>query len=215
MTRFKDSITNVRNKRFHKKVELGDNGTYGIDGIGSTSFQLDSGTVLHVEEILYVPSLKKNLLSVGVLEDKGYTVAFSKGKALMWPTNEGMSSSMEIGVKVGNVYRLLGNPIQALVHETMNPCELWHKRFGHLNYRALPSLPKMVTSLPSLSLVHDSLCNGCALGKNVKKTYSNSSRRSKGILDLVHSNLCGPMTVPSLSGCLYYVIFIDDYSLKT
>ena len=94
--------------------------------------------MLHVEEILYVPGLKKNLLFVGVLEDKGYTVAFSKGKAFMWPSNEGMSSTMEIGVKVGNVYRLLGNPIQGLVHETMNPCELWHRRFGHLCWTQHP-----------------------------------------------------------------------------
>ena len=111
MTRFKDSITNVKNKRFHTKVEMGDNGTYAIDGISSASFQLDSGTVFHVEEILYVPSLKKNLLSVGVLEDKGYTVAFSKGKAIIWPSNEDMSLAMEIRVKEGNVYKLLGNPI--------------------------------------------------------------------------------------------------------
>lgn len=133
----------------------------------------------------------------------------------MWPSNGDMSSAMEIGVKEGNVYRLLGKPIQALVHETMNPCELGHRRFGHLNYRALPNLPKMVTGMPSLNLVHDNVCKGCALGKNVKKPYSTNSRRSKRILDLVHSDLCGPMTTPSLGGCLYYLIFIDDYSRKT
>ena len=87
MTGFKDSITNVKKKRFHTKVELGDNGTYAIEGIGSTSFKLDPGWVLHLEEILYVPGLKKHLLSVGVLEKKGYIVAFSKGKAIMWPSN--------------------------------------------------------------------------------------------------------------------------------
>ena len=64
-------------------MELGDNGTYAIEGIGSTSFKLDSGWVLHLEEILYVPGLKKNLLSVGVLEEKGYILAFMKGKAIM------------------------------------------------------------------------------------------------------------------------------------
>jgi transposase InsO family protein len=36
-----------------------------------------------------------------------------------------------------------------------------------------------------------------------------------GILDLIHSNLCGPMTAPSMNGCLYYIIFIDDCSRKT
>ena len=97
----------------------------------------------------------------------------------------------------------------------MNPCELWHRRFGHLNYCALPSLPDMVIGMPPIKLVHDGVCKGCALSKNVMKPYSGSSRRSKGILDLIHSDLCGLMTAPSIIGCLYYVIFIDDYSRKT
>ena len=160
MTGFKDSISNVRKKRFHTKVELGDNGTYAIEGIGSTSLKLESGWSLHLEEVLYVPGLKKNLLSVGVLEDKGYTVAFTKGKAIMWPLGGDVSSAIEIGVKEGNVYRLTGNPIQAQVHVVMNPCELWHRRFGHLNYRALPSLPDMVTGMPPIKLVHDGVCIG-------------------------------------------------------
>ena len=68
MIGFKDSISNVRRKRFHTKVELGDNGTYAIEGIGSTSPKLESGWSLHLEEVLYVPGLKKNLLFVGVLK---------------------------------------------------------------------------------------------------------------------------------------------------
>ena len=55
MTRYKDSISNVQKKRFHTKVELGDNGTYAIEGIGSTSLKLESGWSLHLEEIMYVP----------------------------------------------------------------------------------------------------------------------------------------------------------------
>ena len=65
MTRFKDSISNVRRKRFHTKVELGDNDIYAIESIGSTSLKLESRWSLHLEEVLYVPGLKKNLLSVG------------------------------------------------------------------------------------------------------------------------------------------------------
>jgi transposase InsO family protein len=52
------------------------------------------------------------------------------------------------------------------------------------------------------------------LGKNIKKAFPSSDNRAHGILDLVHSDVCGPMSSPSLSGCLYYVIFIDDYSRK-
>jgi transposase InsO family protein len=53
------------------------------------------------------------------------------------------------------------------------------------------------------------------LARMPRGTFSSSDSKSKGILDLVHSNLCGSMTVASLSGYLYYVIFIDDYSRKT
>jgi transposase InsO family protein len=42
-----------------------------------------------------------------------------------------------------------------------------------------------------------------------------SDSRSKGILDLTHLYVCGPMTVSSMNGYLYYVLFIDDHSWKT
>jgi hypothetical protein len=85
--------------------------------------------------------------------------------------------------------------------------ELWHKRLAHLHYRALPALGKMVTCLLELRVEHDGICRGCSLGKNAKGSFPGSDNRSKGILDLVHSDLCGPMTMASLSGYLYYVIF--------
>ena len=69
--------------------------------------------------------------------------------------------------------------------------------------------------MPYLQVEHDGVCRGCALGKNAKSSFKSSDSRSKGILDLVHSDICGPMLVPSLSGYLYYVIFTDDFSRKT
>ena len=71
----------------------------------------------------------------------------------------------------------------------------------------------MVTGMPEFSLKHDDVCKGCALGKNTKKSFSISKNRSKEILDLIHYS--GPMPSPSLSGCLYYVLFIDDHSRKS
>jgi hypothetical protein len=59
------------------------------------------------------------------------------------------------------------------------------------------------------------VCKGCALGKNIKKAFPSSENRSKGILDLIHSDVCGPMPANSLGGSLYYVTFIDDFSRKT
>jgi hypothetical protein len=69
----------------------------------------------------------------------------------------------------------------------------------------------MVTSLPDMQAEHDRFCKGCALGNNAKGIFSRSENRSKGILDIIHLDVCGKMIVPSLGNFMYYVIFIDDY----
>ena len=106
MTGFKQNLVNYRDKKFNVKVELGDDGTYDIKGFGSTSFQLHTANVFHIDEILYVPGLKKNLISVAVLESKGYSIAFTKGEALIWPSNGDLSSAMTIGTRESGLYRI-------------------------------------------------------------------------------------------------------------
>jgi hypothetical protein len=96
MTSFKQNLVKYRDNKFHVKVEFGDDGTYDIKGFGAASFQLHTGNVFHIDEIIYVRGLKKNIILVAVLERKGYSVAFSKGKALMWPSNGSLSSTMTI-----------------------------------------------------------------------------------------------------------------------
>ena len=73
----------------------------------------------------------------------------------------------------------------------------------------------MVTGMPKVYTKHEPICKGCALGKNTKKSFPRSKNRSKGILDLIHFDICGAMSSPSLSGCLYYVLFIGDHSQKS
>ena len=58
------------------------------------------------------------------------------------------------------------------------------------------------------------MCKGCAKGKNTKKTFPSSESNAKGILEIIHSDVCGPMSSSSLSGYAYYVSFIDDFSRK-
>jgi hypothetical protein len=167
------------------------------------------------QDVLYVPGLKKNLLSVSVMEDKGFVVIFQKGQVLICPEGASPDTTVVIGVREGNLYRLQGKPIQALVHDSDNLCELWHRRMGHLHYRALSILREIVTGLPEFSVEQQGICRGCALGKNVKDAFPSSESKSKGILDLIHSDVCGPMSVASVQGSSYYVTFIDDFSRKT
>jgi hypothetical protein len=71
---YKEILLDFKTKSFAEQVELGDDKCYKIKGVGSISFRLQSGARLHVDEVLYVPGLRKNLLSVATLEDKGYWV---------------------------------------------------------------------------------------------------------------------------------------------
>jgi len=55
-----------------------------------------------------------------------------------------------IGIHEGILYRLLTPFAQALVHIEISPCELWHRRFGHLHFKILPTLNSIVDEILKL-----------------------------------------------------------------
>ena len=143
------------------------------------------------------------------------TVAFVDGQVLMWPKGKTIGEVVVIGEQEGGLYKLKGQPKQALVHDSGEPNEIWHRRLAHVHYRALPPASKDVEGLPEIQIKHDDVCKGCAKGKNIKKTFPSSESKEKGILEIIHSDVCGPMSSSSLSGYVYYVSFINDFSRKT
>ena len=76
-------------------------------------------------------------------------------------------------------------------------------------------MSKVVKGLPEIHIDHEGVCKGCAQGKNTKNPFPSSKNKAKGILDIVHSDVCGPMLATSLRGNVYYVSFIDYYAHKT
>ena len=77
---------------------LGDDSKHAIKGVGEASLQLDSSNPLSIKDILFVQGLKKNLLSILVLEDKDFRVAFVDGQVLLWPKNSSINKATVIGV---------------------------------------------------------------------------------------------------------------------
>jgi hypothetical protein len=96
------------------------------------------------------------------------------------------------------LYKLKGHLEAAMTHAIENPCELWHRRLAHINYKALPYICKDVTGLPELKVDHEGVCNGCAQGKNTKKPFSKRDIKAEGFLELIHSDVCGPMPSSSI-----------------
>jgi hypothetical protein len=215
MTRDQARLSNLNERKTSYKVELGDKSTYPVEGFGQAFVKLKTCNNVHLSNVLYVPGLENNIVSISCLEDKRNIIAFVDGKVLSWHKDSSIENARVIGTREGNLYRLLEQNEEAFVHDEVNPNEFWHIRYAHINYQALPFLKKMVEGMPKLQSTHEGICKGCALGKNIKKPFPNNNNRSKEILDLIHSDVCGPMPVKSLGGSLYYVIFIDDYSRKT
>jgi hypothetical protein len=62
MTGYRNSLKSLTEKNSSLQVELGDNARYAVKGVGTTSFQLESGNSLNMNDVLFVPGLRKNLL---------------------------------------------------------------------------------------------------------------------------------------------------------
>jgi hypothetical protein len=150
MTGLRYHLTHFVEKETHLHVVLGDDARYNVRGVGASTFQLDSDMEIQLKELLYVPRMKRNLVSISALEDKGYKIPFSEGRLLTWHKDSHISSSKVIGVQENNLYRLTIKPIQALLHDTMRLSDLWHRRLAHIHYTALLALGKMVTGLPEI-----------------------------------------------------------------
>ena len=85
-------------------VELGDGGRYNATGIGTITFQRESGKLILLQDVVHVLGLKKNLISVAMLEDKGYEVVFSEGKVFL--RHKATGQVKKVGIRAKNLYRL-------------------------------------------------------------------------------------------------------------
>jgi hypothetical protein len=148
---------------------------------------------MKMKHVLYVPGLTKKLLSISTLDKKGFKVTSINGEVLMRPKGKNIEDEIVIGKEEGGLYKLKGQSEAALTHSTESPCELWHRKLAHLNYKALPYVRKAITGLPEFKVDHEGVCNGCAQGKNIKNPFPKSDSKAEGVLELIHSDVCGPM----------------------
>ena len=132
-------------------IEMGDDGRYSATGIGTISFERESGKPFILKDFMHVPRLKKNLISVATLEDKGYDFFFSEGKDFL--RSKATGETQRIGVRVKNLYQLQVDGYAAMAGKTegvvsRDEGELWHRRLGHLHHGALKILQQISTELP-------------------------------------------------------------------
>jgi hypothetical protein len=93
-----EQFLELRHQNHELDIILGDNRVVSVVEIGTVIFQRESLHPLKLLEVLYVPSLKKNLVSVSCIEDKGYVVTFKDGHVLLYPKGGNIAKAKVIGV---------------------------------------------------------------------------------------------------------------------
>lgn len=94
----------------------------------------------------------------------------------------------------------------------------WHFRLGHSNAADMKKMVnrKMVHGVEKLIIKNDKFCEPCVIGKQTRLPFpKKNTPRSSRVLELIHSDVCGPFPVPAHDGSKYFITFTDDYSRAT
>ena len=180
------------------KVKLGNGKIVQATGRGTVLIQTVKGPKL-IHDVLLIPVLDQNLLSEGQLVRKGYSLSFKDCCCVIFDGN----GCEIVKIKMSNnsfPLKLESVKHSALVtkHESSS---LWHRRLGHFNASSLRHLKayEMVEDLPEIIYV-DEVCSSCQLGKIHRKPFPTGNVfRASLKLELIHTDLCGPMNVSSLN----------------
>ncbi|XP_014511675.1 uncharacterized protein LOC106770373 [Vigna radiata var. radiata] len=199
MTCNKEWLVNF-NQTKKSKVKFADDSTLKVEGSGDVVINRRNGSQVVISNVLYVPDMKCNLLSIGQLVEKGFTVIMgnqnrveiydNKNRLVLISKTSDNRTFQVCFDGVENVHCL-----SAVKNEESWK---WHLRFGHLNFRDLQGLEEkaMVTGMPPISLSDDA-CKSCLAGKQPRKAFqSEIEMRSRGCLDIVHVDICDPLDIP-------------------
>lgn len=166
-----------------------------------------------VEGVLYVPEMKSNLLSVKRLVQKGFVVTFDASGAKIL-RGEKVCAVVE---SAGNLFVLRQTDESVSMATTSNECiHTWHRRLGHRDCEAIVKLQDLTDGMKLRSCKCTEECEVCIQGKMQRKPFPKvSTSESSEVMDLVHTDICGPMRTKTFGGRRYFITFIDDHSKYT
>ncbi|GJS11514.1 retrovirus-related pol polyprotein from transposon TNT 1-94 [Tanacetum coccineum] len=174
-----------------------------------------------INRVYYVEGLNHNLFSVGQFCDADLEVAFRKSTCFV---RDLQGNDLLTGNRGTDLYTISlqettsSTPICLMAKASPTQAWLWHRRLSHLNFDYINLLSKkdVVIGLPKLKYVKDQLCSSCEVSKAKRSSFkSKTVPSSKGRLNLLHMDLCGPMRVASINGKKYILVIVDDYSRYT
>jgi hypothetical protein len=89
--------------------------------------------------------------------------------------------------------------------------KLWHYRLGHISKGRIERLIKDNILTP-LDFSNSDYCIDCIKGKYAKQVKKGEAKRSAGVLEIIHTDICGPFPVKFVDGFDSFITFTDDFS---
>ncbi|WVZ50371.1 hypothetical protein U9M48_001629 [Paspalum notatum var. saurae] len=195
-------------------VRFGDDLVAEIEGRGKVLFSCKNGEHRSFTGVYYIPQLTANIVSLGQLEEAAYDIHLRCGAMeIREPGGSLLARIPRIGNRLYVLNVNVARPVCLAAHG--EECAWrWHARLGHIN---MPTLRKMareelIRGLPAIEQV-DQLCEACLASKQRRTVFLDQAQwRAKHALELVHGDLCGPITPATPSGNSYFLLLVDDRS---
>ena len=194
-------------------LRVGNGAKVAALAVGTYYLSMPSGLVLELDDCYYVPAIRRNIISVSCLDKKGFSFTI-KNSSCSFALND-----LTYGVArlFNGLYVLdLDNPVCNIENKRLkmndsNQTYLWHCRLGHINEKRISKLHKD-GYLDKFDFESYQECESCLLGKMTKAPFTGKGQRATKRLELIHSDVCGPMRVMARGGYYYFITFTDDFS---
>ena len=180
--------------------------------------------IVLLENVLYVPGLQCNLFSTTLMATKHSIDFIGTQTHCHFVKNHEIIFTRRL---IQDMYILDFTVLLPPVHghytaaygnipkkEEYQTLQLWHHRLGHLHHDMIKKLALngSVTGLHLTTQNHTDLCSACQFGKMTRQSFPENHFRTYAAFpgDLIHGDICGPMSQPSKGGSLYFVLYQDD-----
>ncbi|KAL6124202.1 hypothetical protein ACLB2K_076717 [Fragaria x ananassa] len=196
------------------EVFRGDDSPCRILGIGSVKIKMHDGVVRKLENVRYIPKLRKNLISLGTLDKASYRYSSKEGRLKVI---KGSLVVMKADIQPNNVYKLQGTTIiggVAMSAEVNDKTEQWQQGLRRMSQRGMQELYKE-SKAEGVGVCKLNFCKDGTLGKQkVGFKLVDCENKSKELLDYIHSEVWSATQVRCMGGSKYFVTFLDDFSRK-
>ena len=194
-----------------EKLFMGNSATSEIEGQGKVVLKMTSGKELTLNNVLYVPEIRKNLVSGSLLSKHGFRMVFESDKVVL--TKSGMyvgKGYVTEGLFKLNVMTVVPkiNKVKQSSAYLIESSNLWHGRLGHVNYDTLRRLINL-EHIPAFHIDSKHKCETCVEAKLTRSSFHTIERNTEP-LDLIHSDVCDLKSVQTRGGNKYFITFVDD-----